>query len=303
MLGKAENSRVFSTLEKILELERVKSEKLYLDECTEKQLMAALRASDLFLITPDHLNKGCRNSAENGSDCFFEIISTGYAMANKGRLLIFSTRPSELNDLFYGEPVVSTIGEAISFFRCEMKTYESNKIFMEARELISEAHLSFSSTGLVQAVEYGMYRETEAFLKAGFPTETENKNGVPLLSLAVRNGDMEICRLLMSYEASVNVIARDRRSSPLIDALGVEKKDIVRLLIDAGADLNFKNRNGQTALIVAIGSRASDIADLLIESGADMSVKDSLGMNAASYAKLFSMIELYEKLGVVENND
>jgi hypothetical protein len=111
---------------------------------------------------------------------------------------------------------------------------------------------------------------------------------------------MEIIRLLMSYDASLNIIARDRVTSPLMDAVTANNKDVAAMLIEAGADLNYRNRNGQSALIVAIGSRMSDIANLLIEHQADLTIKDSLGMTAAEYAKLFSLTDLYEKLSLNE---
>ena len=156
-------------------------------------------------------------------------------LAKHGRMLIFTKKPEELSSLFDGDPSVAGIGEAIAFFRRERKAYESKQILVYARRIISEAHLSFSSTGLIQAVEYGMYKEVQAFLRAGFSPDTENPDGVSILSIAVRNGDMEVCRLLMSYNASLNVIARDRRSSPLMDAVSSNKIEIAELLIKAAS--------------------------------------------------------------------
>lgn len=295
MLGMERHNSEFSALGKILELEKIYSDILYFDDCSEEKLIKKLKKSELFLMCPDNL----AGEKESDKDCgsrLFEAVAAGYILAHKGRILIFSSEPEKLSGIFYGEPVVGRIGEAIAYFRREKRVYESNKSLLEARRIISDASLSFSRKGLIEAVENGMYKETQAFLSASFSTETENEEGVALISIAVRNGDLEICRLLMSYDASLNIIARDRVTSPVIDAVTAAKAEIAELLIDAGADLNFRNRNGQTALIVAIGSRMEEIASMLIDKGADLTIKDSLGMDAYGYSKLFSLSGLLNKL-------
>ena len=301
LLGRKVHETTFDTIRKILELEKVDSETLLFDNCTERELTGKLKSADIFLLMPVSLAKGRLGPDPDCSVCIFESIAAGFIMAHKGRLLLFCKDRELLSKIFAGEPAVSSIGEAWSYFRRERKVFESNKLLLDARRRISEAHLSFSSTGFIQAVEYGMYPEAEDFLRAGFSTETENKEGVPVLSIAVRNGDLEITRLLMSYDASLNIIARDRTTSPLMDAVSANDSRIAGMLIEAGADLNYRNRNGQSALVVAIGARMAKIAALLIDSGADLSVKDSLGMTAAGYAKLFSVKELYGKLGIEDS--
>ncbi len=296
MLGRKKHSRVISTLGRLLELEKMEYGALYIDDCTEKQLIRELKSAELYLLCAERVKAA---DDEPAADCtveMLEAIAAGYLSANKGHFVIYSTNPSLLGDVYYGEPAVQSIGEAIAHVRREKRISENNKLMHDARRIISEAHLSFSSKGFVEAVEYGMYRETQAFLQAGFSTETENGEGVPLLSLAVRNGDIEICRLLMSYGASMNIIARDRCSSPVLDAVIAVKPGIAELLIDGGADLNFKNRNGQSALIVAIGARMEEISNLLIDKGADLTIRDSLGMSAYDYAKLFSLADIQKKL-------
>ena len=292
MLGGKKQGGIFSTLGKLLELEKVGSEALFFEDCTETNIVKALKNSDLFLMYPQQLQG--RNGVDGTG--LFEAVSAGYILAKKGHVVILSTEPENLNPIFDGEPVVRSIGEAIGYFRRERKVFESNKILLQARRKISDAGLSFSSRGLVEAVETSMYDETQAFFRAGFSTETETADGVPLMSLAVRKGDLEMCRMLMSYGASLNLIARDRRSSPVLDAVSAGKQEAAELLINSGADLNFRNRNGQTALVVAIGARMEGIADLLIDRGADITIRDSLGMTAVEYARLFSLTGLIEKL-------
>ena len=53
--------------------------------------------------------------------------------------------------------------------------------------------------------------------------------------------------------------------------------DVVRFLIEKGADVNAKGQHGRTALMYAITKGHIDIASLLIKKGADVNAKDDLG--------------------------
>ena len=48
---------------------------------------------------------------------------------------------------------------------------------------------------------------------------------------------------------------------------------ITEILIDSGADINVKSKNGETAIFEAIRMNAEGIVSLLITSGADLSIK------------------------------
>lgn len=296
MLGLEKHSTMFSTIKKILELEKFESDMIFFDKCSEKTLIKELRNSELFLMCPYCLDKNADEIDASCGTSLFEAVAAGYILAHKGRMMIFASDPDSLNDLFYGEPVINSIGQALCYFRREKKAYINNKKLLDARKIILDAHLSFSSKGFVEAVKNCMYKEAQAFLNAGFSTETEDENGVPVISHAVRNGDLELCRLLMSYDAALNIIARDRVTSPVMDAVTGMNTEIAELLIDSGADLNYRNRNGQSSLIVAIGARMEALSEMLVDKGADITIKDSLGMTAIEYAKLFSLTHLYEKL-------
>ena len=75
--------------------------------------------------------------------------------------------------------------------------------------------------------------------------------------------------------------------------------DLVRLLIEAGADINVQC-DGSTPLINAIHSRCVGLAELLIELGADINLKDNEGrtpLHEASRLKNLTMIELLIEKG------
>ena len=52
--------------------------------------------------------------------------------------------------------------------------------------------------------------------------------------------------------------------------------DIVKLLVENGADVNKKGANGLTALMLASSGGYLDIVEILIKNGADVNAKDNL---------------------------
>jgi len=58
-----------------------------------------------------------------------------------------------------------------------------------------------------------------------------------------------------------------RERTPLHDAAYRGHKEIVELLIDAGADVNAKNNSGETPLDMGIQLKQTEIADLLRKHG------------------------------------
>ena len=67
-------------------------------------------------------------------------------------------------------------------------------------------------------------------------------------------------------------------------AAGYGHVDIVKLLLDAGADVNERSRVSRTPLIWAAGSGQLNTVRLLLKNGADPDLVDSNGETAADLA-------------------
>ena len=111
------------------------------------------------------------------------------------------------------------------------------------------------------------------------------------LAGAATGGHAALCQRFLTRGAVVNSVAGRNQSTPLMHALrgsaAPASAEIVRLLIDAGADVGVKNRYGTLALHVAVWCGASlDTIRLLLRSGAatHVDIKNEFGYTPATIA-------------------
>jgi hypothetical protein len=211
---------------------------------------------------------------------------------------------SRLPVLVYGEEAIACIPvEFTSFFRplksesslhdyldAESKTFvkwEAARKIIRARESLLQMGIPVTGEALTNCISKDSIQVVSLFLEAGFSPDTRNKTGVPLLNLCARTGDQEILRLLIQSGAQLNLQADDRGTSALIESVMSKQYDMVNELIKAGADLNIKSKDGQTALVVAAGSSDEKMVEILLKAGADPDIPHSLGMSARKYASVF----------------
>ena len=60
---------------------------------------------------------------------------------------------------------------------------------------------------------------------------------------------------------------------------------MVKKLITRGADINYGNREGKTALIMAVEKKMVNVIRFLLEEGAYAHIEDLTGRDACDYAK------------------
>ena len=85
---------------------------------------------------------------------------------------------------------------------------------------------------------------------------------------AVREGNTDMVRSLLSAPG-VNVNATDERgSTPLLEAARFGHDEICRILIASGANLKSKDPDGKTALMLAMQNNHDDVVRVLKQAGA-----------------------------------
>jgi len=89
---------------------------------------------------------------------------------------------------------------------------------------------------------------------------------------AVINDNREIAGLLIQKGANPNAVRKRGKlglgkESMLMSAAASGNPQMVRMLIDSGADLQFKNNRNSTALHCAVYSNKADVVDMLLTAG------------------------------------
>jgi hypothetical protein len=88
---------------------------------------------------------------------------------------------------------------------------------------------------------------------------------------AAARGDMALVKTLLEKGAHVN--GKDRQGeTALVSAATEGHLELVRLLLEKGAELNAKDKEGSTALIRAMDRRHGEVAKLLLAKGADFNL-------------------------------
>ena len=97
---------------------------------------------------------------------------------------------------------------------------------------------------------------------------------------AVLTGNREALKQHIQAGSNINEKDPFGGSSPLITACVFGKTEEAKILIDAGADLNFQNNDGSTALHSSAFFCRPEIVKMLVEKGADKSITNKFGATA-----------------------
>ncbi len=149
------------------------------------------------------------------------------------------------------------------------------------------------------ATQYGYAGVVKALAEGKAELNRSNIVYTPL-SYAVEQSNKEMIEVLLNAGADPNAKTEGGRT-PLI--IAIDNPDIFQLLLDKKADPNLANGSGETPLMVAVQNGNTDAIERLIKAGANVNAKGSDGTSALTVANnMFKqdMVELLKKHGAVE---
>ena len=118
------------------------------------------------------------------------------------------------------------------------------------------------------------------------------------LLFASREGYTKVVKMMLEANADVN--AKDIEGWTALMLASIipynNYTEIVKLLLEAGADVNAKDKDGDTVLIKTSGDGYTEIVKILLEAGADINAKNINGETALDVAKKRRRIETTELL-------
>lgn len=166
----------------------------------------------------------------------------------------------------------------------------------EAFSALFDDGIPFTADCFAEHISKNNLEICRRFIDAGIDINCRTSDGTPMLNIAVRSEQPEAVEWILSLNVDIDALSDDRGYSAVMDAVWKSNVEITKLLIARGANLNFIGNDGQSVLVLAVGAGVFEICRLLAEAGADPDIKDRMGMSAYEYAKLFGKADIVELL-------
>ena len=124
------------------------------------------------------------------------------------------------------------------------------------------------------------------YLKYGADIDETNESGESVLACAIRaNCEQDILKLLIDNGA--DIFDFDDEGVSIFDiAVTYDNSEMINLLLEKGIDVNkTSRRSGFTALMAASCYGRVEIVKILLANGADQTLRDSKGFSAIDFAR------------------
>ena len=139
---------------------------------------------------------------------------------------------------------------------------------------------------IVMAAQEGKLELVERFLDEGVSPDAVNIAKASALQAAAGSGHTEVALRLMERGASVNPPELPGSGTPPLNAAAkVGDVRLVRRFLAAGAEVDARDMNDQTALIWATGDGNVEVVAALVGAGADATWVDAYGGSALTLAR------------------
>jgi ankyrin repeat protein len=141
-------------------------------------------------------------------------------------------------------------------------------------------------TALMKAVQKNDVDRARTLIAAGANVNELDPNGDAPLVMAAYLGHTEIVKLLLEAGADVAAVDPGMKATALHAAAYAGRTGAARLLIEHGIDINKQGpNNGYTALHDATWENNVDTAQVIIDAGADLTLKSHSGETPLDFAR------------------
>lgn len=155
---------------------------------------------------------------------------------------------------------------------------------------------------LMRAAMDGNYNKVKALLNSGTDPNCRIDSGLTPIYSAVLSGNIEVVKLLIDHNANPNI--RFNENNAIIQAVEHQYSDIIKLLIKAGVDLEQGDSVGNyTPLFLATSVQNLEIVKILLEAGANPNAMGNEGEQILAAARISgdkNIIQILIKYGAEE---
>ena len=185
-----------------------------------------------------------------------------------------------------------------SMFSDESFSIRSESTQSDAKSLSWRFQDFRARSSLLQAARKGDVAAVEKSLKKGVPIESTNDKGETPLCLAVIGGHVSTISTLLSHNAQIE--ARTKKGlTPLLCArenVSTSRINVMRILLSAGANLDARDENGDTALHQAVSLSRPDWVEFLLSFNPNLELQNNTGETPLLRAVDFSPLSYAEKI-------
>ncbi|XP_075072092.1 fibronectin type 3 and ankyrin repeat domains protein 1 isoform X2 [Mixophyes fleayi] len=139
----------------------------------------------------------------------------------------------------------------------------------------------------------------EYLRKQGVSWDSRDKSGCTAMHWAADGGHLKVIQWMINDGCKVDVKDSGLHWTPLMRVGAITgNTDVAECLVNAGAEVNAKDKDGKTPLMVATLNNHEDLVRFLIQRGADCSITNEYGISIAKMAKAFNRQNV---VGVLED--
>jgi uncharacterized protein len=189
---------------------------------------------------------------------------------------------------------------------CEFRELQSFRSVERKEDAIEQLRIRGAmrnEVGFLRALNAGDKDLVDLYLRSGIALPPDDGWGVPLLQSALKKGHTIVAKILL--DAGVDVNSRDKLGlTPLHVACGKPTsgyRDVAEALIERGANVNVRDPLGNTPLLLALTGGMFDIALLLIDRGANIYVTSRKGETPLSLAQRSDRPDAIAVVKAIEN--